>query len=526
MRAAIQPHLTVSPAEERLTLLRSTLLRVALALFVTIALLIVWRPTMVHAQKAPMKSPVGASTAVGDTGTSTHVVRAGESLWSVAERFYGDGHKWQELATRNNISISQNKPLLVGMKLTVPARHGLVAKATAPTADASVPKVALAPATPPSNALAMPPSSAPAVAPVAGTLSAQTTGKADAVAPLHAVRGARTSTATTTHTVARKGAPLPKISRSDASSATTVASTDTSRMEPPSRGSLGIGSSDSTMTPVITHMGLVSQADMRAARDNADVATVFLRHVPDPAEAEAQERAAAQKKAPAPRRGEYEAAPFVVRQARLAQGGHILRRIGAASASSLGGVTRVLIADEVEISAPVGAHLAVGDRLVSVSADRMLGKDARVAVPSGIVIVKRADAGKPIIALVHSQSGVIEEGQLLFAVEGAAPTIAPRAEPTATSDVETKVVWVDDVALIPTLQSYILLSAGIAQGVKAGDQFALVQRVGTGAATREERSAIVRVVRSGPDGSSAIIVRQERSDIAVGGAARRVARVP
>lgn len=517
MRAAIQPHLTVSPVAERVAQLRSTLLRSALALFVTIVLLIVWRPTIVRAQKAPMKAAVSAP-ASADTGSSTHVVRAGESLWSVAERFYGDGHKWQELATRNSISLSQDKPLLVGMKLIVPARHGPVVKAVAPTADPSVPKVALAPAPPPS--------SAQAVAPGTGSLAAQTTGKADAVAPPRAVNRARPAAATTARAVARKGAPLPKISRSDAMMATTAAATDTSRMEPPSRGSLGIGSSDSSMTPVIAHMGLVSQADMRAARDNADVATVFLRHVADPAEAEAQERAAAQKKAPAPRRGEYEAAPFVVREGRLAQSGHILRRIGAANVGSLGGVTRVLIADEVEISAPIGAHLAVGDRLVSVNADRMLGKDARVAVPSGTMIVRHADAGKPIIAFVRSQSGVIEEGQLLFAVEGAAPTVAPRAEPTATSDVETKVVWIDDVALIPTLQSYILLSAGSAQGVRAGDQFALVQRVGTGAAARDERSAVVRVVRSGPDGSSAIIVRQESSDIAVGGAARRVARVP
>ena len=518
MRAAIQPHLTVHPVAERLTLLRLTLLRAALALFVTIALLIVWRPTIVRAQKAPMKAPLAESAAASDTTGTTHVVRAGESLWSVAERFYGDGHKWQDLATRNRISLSESKPLLVGMKLIVPARHGTVAKATAPSADPSVPKVALAPATPPIGT--------PTVALVTGSLAAQTTGKADAVVPPHAVNGAHASTASTARGATRKGAPLPKLSRVDVSTAATMAATDTSRMEPPSRGRLGIGSSDSTMTPVVAHMGLVSQADMRAARDNADVATVFLRHVPDPAEAEAQERAAAQKKAPAPRRGEYEAAPFVMRQARLAQGGRILRRIGSATPGSLGGVTRVLIADEVEISAPVGAHLAVGDRLVSVSADRTLGKDVRVAVPSGIVIVKRADAGKPIIALVHSQTGVIEEGQLLFAVEGAAPAIAPRAEPTVTSDVETKVVWVDDVALIPTLQSYILLSAGSAQGVKAGDQFALVQRVGTGAATREERSAVVRVVRSDPEGSSAIIVRQERSDIAIGGAARRVARVP
>ncbi len=517
MRAAIQPHLSTSPDAARLTLLRSTLLRAVLAMLVTLALVVVWRPTVVHAQKAPMKAPASAPAAAVDTSSSSHVVRAGESLWSVADRFYGDGHKWQELATRNGISLSQDKPLLVGMKLRVPARHGIVTNAAAPSADPSVPKVALVTATPPSNA--------PAVAVSTESLAAQTSGKADAVATRIA-SSARASTATGPRRAPRKGAPLPKIRRTDANSTTTTASNDTARMEPPSRGRLGIGSSDSTLTPVVAHMGLVSQADMRAARDNADVATVFLRHVPDAAETEAQERAAAYKKAPAPRRGEYEAAPFVIRDGRLAQGGRIVRRIGAASPGSLGGITRVLIADEVEISAPVAAHLTIGDRLVSINAERLLSKDARVAVPSGILVVIRADAGKPIIASIHSQSGVIEIGQLLFAIEGAAPTVAQRAEPTATSDVDTKVLWVDDVALIPTLQSYILLSAGSTQGVKAGDQFALVQHVGTGAAAREERIAVARVVRSGPEGSSAIIVRQERADIAVGGAARRVARVP
>lgn len=516
MRAAIQPHLSTSPAAARLAHVRSTLLSAVLAMLVTLALLVVWRPTVVHAQKAPMKAPVSAPTAAVDTSSSLHVVRAGESLWSVAERFYGNGRKWQELAARNGISLSQDKPLLIGMKLRVPASHDIVEKAAAPSGDLSVPKVAHVPATPPSNA--------PPVAASTESLAAQTSGKTDAVAQTRTASSARASGVPVPRNAPRKGAALPKIRRADAT--TTAASNDTTRMEPPSRGRVGIGSSDSTLTPVIAHIGLVSQADMRAARDNADVATVFLRHVPDPAETEAQERAAAQKKAPAPRRGEYEAAPFVLRYARLAQGGRIVRRIGAASAGSLGGITRMLIADEVEISAPVGAHLSIGDRLVSINAERMLSKDARVAVPSGILLVTRADAGKPIIASVHSQSGVIEAGQLLFAIEGAAPAVAQHAEPTATSDVDSKVLWVDDVALIPTLQSYILLSAGSAQGVKAGDQFALVQHVGTGAAAREERIAVARVVRSGPEGSSAIIVRQESADIAVGGVARRVARVP
>ena len=68
-----------------------------------------------------------------------------------------------------------------------------------------------------------------------------------------------------------------------------------------------------------------------------------------------------------------------------------------------------------------------------------------------------------------------------------------------------------------------LLGAGEAQGVKAGDEFALVQKNAAGA---DERIALVRVVRSGALGSSAVVIGQSLPNIAAGVTARRIARVP
>jgi hypothetical protein len=77
--------------------------------------------------------------------------------------------------------------------------------------------------------------------------------------------------------------------------------------------------------------------------------------------------------------------------------------------------------------------------------------------------------------------------------------------------------------MLPTLQSYLLLRAGQAQGVKAGDEFALVRARPSGG---EDRVAVVRIVRSGAGGSSAVVIGQSLPEIATGLTARRIARAP
>ena len=90
-------------------------------------------------------------------------------------------------------------------------------------------------------------------------------------------------------------------------------------------------------------------------------------------------------------------------------------------------------------------------------------------------------------------------------------------------DIESTVSWLEDSALLPSLQSYLVLSAGEAQGVKVGDEFALVDKTAKGP---DERIAVARVVRTSSLGSSAIVIRQSRSEISVGSAARRIAKAP
>lgn len=240
-------------------------------------------------------------------------------------------------------------------------------------------------------------------------------------------------------------------------------------------------------------------------------------------------QAAQPRYTPRPRVGEFNAAPFTLDQDALARGGTIVRRVGSTATGSLRDAQdRALVADEVEVTWIPGSPLAVGDELVAVSDAGPLrpGSPAvRVVVPSGVLRVIRVEAGKPVVAEVRSQTGVVSAGQRLIRA-GLGPTAPVPTQPSATGDIAGTVLWVENGALLPTLQSFVILSAGTAEGVKPGDQFALVRPRGSVNTGEEERIAIVRVVRTGPGGSSAIVVKQERGEIATGVTVRRVARVP
>ena len=91
MRAAAQAH----PSEVPASTARQALGRLLIALVATLALLALWTPKVVHAQTSAT-----AASQVADSSTTIHVVKAGESLWLIAERYYGDGHQWEEVARR------------------------------------------------------------------------------------------------------------------------------------------------------------------------------------------------------------------------------------------------------------------------------------------------------------------------------------------------------------------------------------------------------------------------------------------
>lgn len=515
MRAASWPHSSdTSVAALPAGAAHATLVRLVIAVAAILALLAVWRPTVVHAQNSAVKPAT-----VQPSARPSHVVRTGESLWSIAVRYYGDGAAWTELARANGIVTTATHPLAVGMRLSVPAsRPARAAGAPAPILKpgTEVPKVALMVAAP---RAVLPRVASPSAS--GSSLASQTAGKGDAAPSAPRSTRSRSSASRVTRSAAARA--TAKASQLAVTSA--AASRDSGESALGGRTPMHLMvKQEIPIARGLVRIGLLEPGSARAARGN-DAPTIFVRRLPTAEESEASLRDAARHSAVAPRRGEYDAAPYAVSVTRLAQGGRIVRRVGAAGGAANDKGQRMLLADEVEIASPAGVTLAVGDRVLALMDDGALPSGLRVGVPGGVLQVTRADAGKPIVAVVKSQSGVLEQGQRLFPLVGE-PAPALRADSTTGGGLRTSVLWVEQRALLPTLQSYVLLSAGVPQGVKAGDEFALVRTRGSANTGEEERIAVVRVVRSDATGSTAIVVKQDRAEIATGVLARRVARLP
>ncbi len=491
MRAAERAHTSaaVSPGH-----LSGLLLRLCVAAIATLALLLVWRPTMLHAQPAQDSS---AAKPAPEAAGRSHTVKAGETLWSLAARYYGDGHQWQALARRNNIPTTGEAPLLVGMRLAVPARPTVrgakAAEVAAAPADSTVPKVALTKAG--EGTLPVAASRAPA-----GSLAAQTSGKGNATG---AGRGDATRPSTIT---------APATASAAAASAQDTAKAD---LKPQVGTVMG--------ARTVRRIGLVQQDDQLNARKPTEVFTVFHRDLPDAAEAERRTRAVLRPNTPAPRQAEFDAAPWIVAEGMLTQTGRILARVGSPMSNGDAYPQRAIKTDQVEIEAAPRQSYKVGDLLVAVVSRTTFENGQRVLLPTGVIEVVKAEPGKPALAIVRRQSGRIEQGQMLV------PALPDRGEwvttqKLATPDVSTTVKWLDDQEALPTLQSFLVLAAGAAQGLKAGDEVALYRAAAKG--TAEHVTAILRVVRVERDHAAAIITRQYDSDVAVGMIARRYAKAP
>jgi LysM repeat protein len=492
MRAANRAHASTAVSNSQAQALLSRLLIAALA---TLALLVVWRPALLHAQ--------GNSAAAQESNSRTHVVKAGETLWGLAARYYGDGHQWQNLARQNGIPVSNEPPLRVGMRLTVPARPVVrgakAAEVAAAPADSTVPKVALAKA----GEGTMPVSDATGNRAPAGSLAAQTSGKGNAGAGQsgRAVAAPRPAAATASQQPPAANAAQPP-------------DTSKANLQP----TVGTVMGDRGFRRI----GLTDPDAAMNSRKPSEVVTVFHRDLPDAAEAERRTRAVLRPNTPAPRTAEYLSAPFVMEARSLEKLGRIAARVGSPLASDEY-PQRAIKTDQVELEAAPAQSFSVGDRLVAFGPPSKLDTDQALVLPTGVLEVVSAETGKPALAVVRRQSGRIEAGQqLLPASNVSAPWV--KSVRLEAPDVMTTVKWLDPQEAQPTLQSFLVVAAGSAKGLAPGDELAVYRRIAKG--TTQTVAALVRVVRVERDYATTVITKQYQTDIAVGMTAWRYAKAP
>lgn len=266
-------------------------------------------------------------------------------------------------------------------------------------------------------------------------------------------------------------------------------------------------------------IGLVRPADLVAARGR-DNTTIFLGPAPfdaDTMQVTVYLTGTESFVEPATRRpGEFAAAPFAIGASEWKAAGTVKRRAQAAAPVKSNELQRMQQRDLVEISVPGDMQPLPGTKLVSAVSAANLGSGARLVMPTGILIVEAPRNGRTV-ARVTRQFAVIEQGQALL------PFVdAPEVAAVATVDsLETHVRWMTHKALLASQQSYLVLAAVTDGAIAVGDRFELVSSNAT-----QSRVALVRVVRVGPEGATAIITQQEQPSIYEGMRARRVGHAP
>jgi hypothetical protein len=267
-------------------------------------------------------------------------------------------------------------------------------------------------------------------------------------------------------------------------------------------------------------IGLATGDDLRGARLPGEGFTVFHRDLPDPVEAERRTRALLAPNIPAPRHGEYHAAPFAIDGAQLAKAPVVgTGRVTLAQGEPF--PRRFRVDDQVPLYLPPGVTVAVGDRLAPVVPMGGPGTTVRVVVPAGVLEVVQVGP-RLARAVVRSQSGTISEGQRLLPVVGEASPWQ-HADPEVGDPLRAAVHWIEEATRLPSPQGYVLLGAGEAEGVRAGDRFALYRRAGT-AESPDDMVAQVRVVRVDRATSSAKIIHVLQAAIPPDVVALRIAR--
>ncbi|GAB5495714.1 MAG: hypothetical protein Phyf2KO_07940 [Phycisphaerales bacterium] len=78
-----------------------------------------------------------------------HTVDEGESLYAIAQRYYGNGNLWPELAKANKDRVNDEGHVLVGAELLIPAREG--SPLSIPRSQTQQTRTAQAPATQPTT---------------------------------------------------------------------------------------------------------------------------------------------------------------------------------------------------------------------------------------------------------------------------------------------------------------------------------------------------------------------------------------
>ena len=234
------------------------------------------------------------------------------------------------------------------------------------------------------------------------------------------------------------------------------------------------------------------------------------------------------------RPGEANAAPLLVSDRTRQDGGALISRADPSIIAAAHDRDQFQLFDEVNVLLPVGARAEIGQRYgvyrpgVTV---RYGKRRMRLVEPTGVVEILALGTGRAARARVASQFQSLERGDLLISLDTGAvvpSTVRPQAE---ASGPIYDVAYIDDRAVLPTVQKYVVIALPAGAITKPGDEFTLFV---PGEPLTEGRKDVapasdvarVSVVRVTSEAATAVLIGHFEPAIQVGMKARLVARMP
>jgi hypothetical protein len=222
---------------------------------------------------------------------------------------------------------------------------------------------------------------------------------------------------------------------------------------------------------------------------------------------------------------EYVSSPYVVEESALRPAGRCLS-VDLMRGAAGGASSAVRFGDRMAVAMQAGAGVPNGTRFVSARRGPTLSGLGVVIIPTGVLrIVASGGASTPTQAEVVAQFDELSCNDMLLGFTLPADTTTIRPAPVA-GGATGRVVWIEGTALLPSLQHAVIIDLGSRDGLRTGDQVALITSTGEGPGALTTDAAIATIVRVAPRAATAIIIRQSSAAIEVGMRARVTAKLP
>jgi hypothetical protein len=226
---------------------------------------------------------------------------------------------------------------------------------------------------------------------------------------------------------------------------------------------------------------------------------------------------------------ERQASPYLDREGGPHGAGTVLGTVAVSNVIDADQQAHFGLDEDLYITMPAGSTPVVGERFFTYTLGTSFGDRGQIVKPTGIVTVVQPGVGTDAtVARVTTLFSLVDKNQRVLALD---LTPMPTERPAHVDDgVRTKVLWVEDQDVLPTLQYYVVLEASEKQGLHVGDQITLfrprVHVPESSVTLPESEIAVAQIVRVNGFSATAQILASTQPDIAPGVAAKVTARAP